>query len=273
MWQSCETCGKARWATTYQGKVAWTQCRLCAAKDPKNRELLSANRMRGKGIIHPTAKGDPLNPQVGDIQRGTSFGFKYSGWYIRQSCTDCGKERWVSLYHGTPLAIRCGACARKNPERISKSTSTRAANNRPQYGQRTEVGPYFGIRLSPDDDYYPMVNAHGIVLEHRLVMARHMGRCLLPDPFEIVHHKFGNKRDNRIEMLELSSGGQHIKDHSKGYIDGYEKGYIDGDNARVKDLETELKKWNPTSPLLTNPEQLARLQSKEVPNETSYSEA
>lgn len=49
--------------------------------------------------------------------------------------------------------------------------------------------------------------------EHRFLMEQAIGRKL--GRFEFVHHKNGNKRDNRMENLEVVSPKQHAAAHGQ----------------------------------------------------------
>jgi DNA-binding CsgD family transcriptional regulator len=72
-------------------------------------------------------------------------------------------------------------------------------------------GAYLAVHLSDDDPLAVMRQASGLVLEHRLVMARHLGRPLLPG--ETVHHINNDGHDNRLENLQLRAGR-----HGTGYV-------------------------------------------------------
>ena len=74
-------------------------------------------------------------------------------------------------------------------------------NPRWKGGRRVTGDGYISIKLQPNDFFYSMMRQEGYVLEHRLIMAQHLKRCLLP--WEVVHHKNGVRTDNRLGNLEL----------------------------------------------------------------------
>jgi hypothetical protein len=52
--------------------------------------------------------------------------------------------------------------------------------------------------------------------EHRVIMEKHIGRKLGRD--EIVHHLNGDKRDNRLDNLQIVTRAEHGRMHQTGRI-------------------------------------------------------
>lgn len=50
--------------------------------------------------------------------------------------------------------------------------------------------------------------------EHRVIMEQHLGRKL--EPWELVHHKDGDKLNNDLANLEMREFGEHTAEHHKG---------------------------------------------------------
>jgi len=58
-------------------------------------------------------------------------------------------------------------------------------------------------------EFLPMARKDGYVMEHRLLVAQAMGRCLLRT--EVVHHANHDATDNRLENLLLFASNQDHK--------------------------------------------------------------
>lgn len=86
-------------------------------------------------------------------------------------------------------------CSEKQKKAIGDAN--RGSNNYRWKGGKSTSNGYI-IILQPNGEY---------IREHRLVMAKHLGRPL--KSWEIVHHINGVKTDNRIENLELLLATDH----------------------------------------------------------------
>lgn len=110
------------------------------------------------------------------------------------------------LHLGTDTARRLLIVSGRNPQ------AGRFGERHPGWkGGRIEHGNgYIMVRVDPTGPFADMLPSSApYVMEHRLVMAQHLGRSLTRG--ETVHHKNGKRDDNRLENLQL-----RVTDHGQG---------------------------------------------------------
>jgi hypothetical protein len=205
-------------------------------------------------------------PEIGDKVRGVLIGktgTQRSEMYQWAHCAECHATRWVKVLHGAPISQLCRPCAMRQTGKTFRG----AAKANWKGGRRQNRQGYILVYVQKDDFWASMArfsrgSPGGYALEHRLVMAKHLGRNLWD--WEVVHHKNGIKDDNRIENLELSTNAAHITDHHKGYMDGYRKGITDGRSQAIASLQARVTALEAEVTLLRGSIQGSEIYNKET---------
>lgn len=129
------------------------------------------------------------------------------------------RRRWESgeSVHGirTALGVNARMVRRALGMKDSVDELRYARPNGPLHaswkGGRRSQGKYASLWVAPDDALASMRNCEGYVPEHRVVMARALGRPL--EPHETVHHIDGQTQHNVLSNLQLRLGK-----HGKGVV-------------------------------------------------------
>lgn len=177
VWHPCNVCAVCRWVKAYEVKRgSQDRCLPCARGQWRVRYLIKARMEFPRATEAKTSSGRVM---------------------LRMPCPRCNKERWLPKNQ-----------VQKHPYDICKRCASRESRFKlaAYKGWHISSDGYNQVPLPPWDAMYCMVNRSNYVSEHRLVMARHLGRPLTQG--EQVHHINGHKTDNDIANLELWTRAQ-----------------------------------------------------------------
>ncbi len=127
------------------------------------------------------------------------------------------KRRFISGHNSKTLEARKAISKQHKGIKIHSVEFKKELSERMQYDKNPA---WKGGRIIDKNSGYIKIKIYNhsnskdnYVSEHRLVMEKYLGREL--EPHEIVHHINGDRSDNRIENLELTSNNKHGKIHWK----------------------------------------------------------
>ena len=189
--KECKECGKSfeRYKSHYKQVFCSKECRT------KN------NNRTQKAILY--------------VCKFCGKAFKQFPSHIRKHgcCSiDCRKAQGLIDYtkKHTHICDNCGTSfVAKRQGRLYKFCSQECSKKYMTMKQ----SPFFkcGYRIDTKGYRLILIGPKQYKYEHRIIMENYLGRELKAD--EVVHHKNGNKQDNRIENLELMLKKEHDKLH------------------------------------------------------------
>ena len=204
----CAQCGKEFTVSGWKARKGQRYC---------SRDCVNKAR---RGKVPPGLRAKQMTTMT-CLQCGQEFQV-YKNWVRRGRRKFCSLEcrnKHQSTLTGEASPHYAQAHSEETKAKIAASrrakdyTGPRAGSWR---GGKCQVDGYALIKptfLSPEHQALvaPMVQKNGYVLEHRVMMAITLGRPL--QPFEVVHHRNGNKTDNRPENLILRDRAKHSWEH------------------------------------------------------------
>lgn len=184
-------------------KVGETEQRFCSHR-------CAARAMHDRRPVTTPGAGtlkNAENPQYSQDAKGQWW---YQPWGTKvhprtragiKTCEECGAQFLISVFHRKRQQYCSKSCGLRAFHRANPGKYAGENSGRWKGGRRTNRKGYVE-RYAPG---HPEKQQTGYVFEHRLVMEQILGRPLAAN--EHVHHKNGQRDDNRPENLELWVGG------------------------------------------------------------------
>ncbi len=154
--------------------------------------------------------------------------------YFKPDCRECSKKynkKW-NTSQGFECALLCGTKV-TNPTYFCSDCNGRYWRS---YGG--EFPTSHGYTMLSGKWGHPNANSKGRVLEHIMVYADHHNRRVETENGENIHHKNGDKQDNRIENLEMwvtkQPKGQRPEDLVEWAVEIMNKYATEGDRKQVR---------------------------------------
>lgn len=207
----CPQCGKSRWMRPCDVKY-----RTYCSRECKNAAARVPHPVREKQAQKLARYGERACPQC-----GTTYEAKTRQQiYCSQPCATAAAQNRRRKYLATTIA--CETCGKEFAQRGGRAARFCSRECLYESMRGEKASHWKGGRHVRADGYVSVqaaghASAHGhggYVKEHRLVMEQQLGRALRPN--ETVHHRNGDRADNRIENLELwvkrHTPGQRVED-------------------------------------------------------------